>query len=363
MIIKIYGIDALQYHELDIFMKNRTNEIIFIPNENSIKIVMKFSNAYSPEEVLAYMCRKIDFFEENLIKALNKEKSASDIDFEEKMLKILGENKSKKYGISSENPVSSEKIFEEVKPEKTTWTSEKIYGDYVDFNDNPQNKNIFRILKKVLIPTIVFCIIYLSFYIAHGYILGNKFTNVILLLCVAFFIAFLWIEHSLPSYVLTKKIGLREKIGEKFYGTFSNGISFCVTPYNGRRFLKDEFFFNGYSRKQTVWYKLNFKIKLENGEEYYCRDLIIQREIANVTLEGEVNTCLKTIAKAYGIEDEIFLSNCNYKYNFFAIIFNILTFRRCISFLYLFFPYFFTISIGYYASMIYEFIVDFIRYL
>lgn len=245
----MFGIDAIQYHEIDTFMKNRTNEIIFMPNENGIKIVMKFSNVYSAEEVLTYMCRKIDFFEESLLKALKKEKSVSDFEFEEKMIKILGENRSQKYGISSENSVFGKKI-EEMKPEKTEWKSEKIYGDYVNFGEENQNIHFLKNLKRILIPTIIFCIIYSSFYIMHGYVLSNIITKAIVLLCIPFGIAILWSELSLPSYVLTKKFGLREKFGEKFYGTLSNGMSFCVTPSEGRRIFKDMFFFNGYRRKQ-----------------------------------------------------------------------------------------------------------------
>lgn len=362
----MFGINAIQYHELDTFMKNRTSEIIFIPDENSIKIVMKFSDVYSAEEVLAYMCRKIDFFEESLLKALKRKKSASDIEFEEKMIKILGKNRSEKYGITSESSVFGKKN-EELKLEKTKWKSEKIYEDYVNFDNENQNIHFLKSLKRVIIPTIIFGIIYSSFYIMHGYVLSNVITKAIILICISFGIAFCWSKLSLPSYVLTKKFGLREKIGEKFYGTLSNGMSFYVTPSEGRRIFKNMFFFDGprrrlWKRSTSTYYELKFSIKLERGEEYSSK-LVIPEDIADIALENEMNSILKTITNAYGIEDENIIVNCHYRYNIIAIIFNILTFRRCVDFLHVFFPIFFIEFIASYGFMIYCFIVDFIRYL
>ena len=366
MIIKLYGISAIQYHELDTFMGNRTNEIIFDPSENSIKITMKLSESYSPEEVLLYMCRKIEFFEESLEKALNKNKTESDIEFEKKLIKKLGENKSKEYGIFSGEPITGEKIFEQLKPQRTEFMN--INGYFVGKRDEDGKEYFKSIIKKFLVPVLLSVAIYLVFYITKGYEIRGLVTSTIGLLLIPVVLAFMWSELLRPSYILTKKFGLREKFGEKFYGTLSNGMTFCVMPCNGRRIFKDQIFFNSYGyrrlmhQKTPAYYDVDFKIKLDNGVEY-CVSRSVTEDMAGMVLEEGIINSLNEIARTYGIECENILVERNHRYNIISIIFNILTFRRCVAFLYVFFPIFFILAIEFYEKIVFKFIEDFIKYL
>lgn len=389
MICKIYNIGWMEYNELGNLMKEGINEIVMNPEEKSVKILGEFSNAYRPEEILFFMSQKLEYFETNLKKALEKEKSISDIEFEKKMLNILGKEKSEEYISTQTFAEQSETSdnYNQIDFSKSEFNYESMYGKNLIFKNYNKNSYFKKIFQNVLIVNASIALIYFTFYIANGYNLQSKFTAVLVMLtCILITIPALLEEILLPSYVLTKKIGLKEKRREKFYGTLSNGISFCVSPYKSKRFFKDEFPSPFRIDRMIHYGRTNLKLSVEverignylstekllsitqdGNVEQVGDNIIIYEEVQNANvkkqemLEDTMDIMLKKLANIFGIYSENIILENEHKYNVKSMCFNLI--NRCfdkVTFLFNFIPSIYTLY--FYGIMLYTFVIDVMKH-
>ena len=191
----------------------------------------------------------------------------------------------------------------------------------------------------------------------------------------------------LPSYVLTKRFGLKEQRGEKFYGTLSNGIPFCVKPYKSKRFFKNGF--PSASRLHRMRYftqaKLKVAVEIEKIENYLSKEevlfitqnnnveqkegsLILYEEVQNADvkkeemLEENIGIMLKRLAIIFGVYDQNIISKKDNKYNVKAMCFNML--NRCFDKSTFIFQVILSIYTLYlFGTMLYTFVLDFMRLL
>lgn len=386
IICKIYNISYMEYSELDTLMKQGTNEIIMMPEEKSIKMIGEFSDIYKPEEILRFICQKLELFESNLKKVLEKEPSASDIEFEKKMFNVLGKEKTEEYVTLRAFEKSSEANYKynQIDFSKSTFNNESIRGKNIVFKNYTPNSYFKRIFQNVLIANAIIMLVYFTFYILNGYNMQSKFTTILVMLTLILItLPALLEELLLPSYVLTKRIGLKEEKKEKFYGTLNNGIAFHVKPYRNKRFFKNNFPSPLSLHRMKYFTQTNLKLALEienienylsveeihfitqnSNVEYSGKSLILYEEIQNANvakeemLENTINTMLKKLAYILGIYNEDIIIKKDYKYNIKIV--NLI--NRCfdkVTFILIFIPSIYILYL--YGTIIYTFVIDIIR--